>query len=82
MPNQLSSLGRSRPSPEASGSAAADYATCLQLTADGVSVTEMASLLSITPSEVEDVLDQARQKLGGVTLTHAVAIGIRSQLIE
>jgi DNA-binding CsgD family transcriptional regulator len=82
MPNQLSSLGRSRLSPEASGSAAADYAACLQLTADGVSVTEMANLLSITPSEVEDLLDRARQELGGVTLTHAVAIGIRSQLIE
>ena len=61
---------------------APDYAACLQLMADGTSIVEAANLLGSTPHRVEDLLQQACQHLDAANVLHAVAIGIRSKIID
>ena len=58
------------------------FAECLQLIADGTSVTEAANLLGTTPDIVDDLLSDALQRLNAVNLLHAVAIGIRTRVID
>jgi LuxR family transcriptional regulator, quorum-sensing system regulator BjaR1 len=54
----------------------------LSWSANGKSAWEIGEILNITQRTVEEHLANARQKLGAMNRTHAVAIAIRDRIIE
>lgn len=54
---------------------------CLAWAARGKTLAEAAVLMSITPRTVEFHLENARRKLGAVTIAHAVAQAVRRGLL-
>nr|WP_268842099.1 helix-turn-helix domain-containing protein [Rhizobium herbae] len=56
-------------------------AICLRWAAEGKSMREAATLLGIKYSSARSYLDNARDKLGAVSLIQAVAIATRLHLI-
>jgi LuxR family transcriptional activator of conjugal transfer of Ti plasmids len=72
---------RSRPSVTSVIRLAPQEAICLRWAAEGKSMHEAAALLDIKYSSARSYLDKAREKLGAVTLTQAVATATRLNLI-
>jgi LuxR family transcriptional regulator, activator of conjugal transfer of Ti plasmids len=54
---------------------------CLGWASSGKTMQEMATILRVTPRVVKFHLDNGRRKLGASTLTHAVALALRRELL-
>ncbi|WP_338610882.1 autoinducer binding domain-containing protein (plasmid) [Pelagibacterium nitratireducens] len=54
---------------------------CLAWTAKGKRMSEVAQIIGTTTRTVEYHLQNAREKLGAVNLTHAVALAVRQKLV-
>lgn len=56
--------------------------TCLRYTALGLSQKEIAREMGITPYTVKDYMELARARLGARNTSHAVALAVRSGLLD